>query len=1160
MALIHVFNGIEKKTTYTFNGRIKDFIENIDFNNSIILKGGERITPDYNVEENDTIYIRHLPTAATSLGIGAIAAIIVGGTALLTAGIYGGVKLYKLTENLEKLQEDAEKAAKAATQTEKLPYVRGARNQPATGRGFPYAIGESLMTPYRLCPAHYTLDGDIGEKQYYNAVLEVAYNDILIKKIKLGETTIKQFSEETPQNGIYQWDAGTYYDESNVIEIRQNGDFITEDFNKKIVLNEINTEIPHQHVAIGTSIADRQKIEKEWKDGIVQQCAPYAQKVEVIVLLDGLQQLNDNGELQKSKIELQVQWTNNPDAENPTWHDFTRGFKQKINYSNTFEYLSKKQMRFIATQEFTAAQSYGKKISIRVIRKTPRAASNARDTIYLMGVQTYCYDNKKSNSNELIAAKVLEDRERDKCCRIGVRIAANNNTDGFLDAISVIESGCARTWNGTEWSTDKTPTRNLAAWVLEILTSPHHIPSQYDDDELDLESFGQWYEYCAQEGYNADGIVTEGAPKRELIETLCQNGNATLVYSPFSGKIEVAIDNGRDYSIALLNSDNIVNISTNKTFKRKTDGRKVKYINRAADYEVDNVIFMGNGETYDPAIHTLSEIALKYVTDHDHAFKIAWRQNAEEKAQPRVITLQTSPDAAYYPLYSRVELQHRTLKNGIANATIKNIQFANNLLNKIILNNPVTFPAGVNCGVIINCVSNRGHGVLPVKVTGSGTTDELQVISVIGIDAPLLPSAGNSLSFGELDENGEFKLVTSSMKIVDVEENGQTYNLTLVDYNPALYNYGDIPEYKSNISPAPNNRIVTIEQQREYVTLGESQATASEAAQAAVDTVIKGARFTNIYKIRPVENSLEDIIAKMDADARNASASISMSADEILLQVADMERGLVGLLDVQAGAVTALVEGGGTSGQMSLSLNLPVMITEETRLQLVTASSAETVNAVYTRIDGTDFYGIDPAATQTEIKTLWDAAVNARLLASQIELQADQIYIDGDVIVNENRKIKAAIIEVDEITAGLVKTTDIQSGSGTFTGLKADSAEFTNVKMTGEVDITRGISVRKIANLNSSESPSELYNKINNIEHNNKTYMAIGEIGIKTSNATYILNVYNIEFTDTYINIELSKNGQYKKLRLTPTSAKLIDYNPAPEENVTLIENYYILV
>ena len=1019
MALIHVFDGVTKKTTYTFCGRIRDHIEGIDWEHSVLLRGGYRISPDYEVQPDDIVFVRRTPAAVST------AVIAVTATVAVVAGIVAGVALYNSLKAQDEMEEAERMSRAAAEGVNKLPFIRGARNQAATGRSFPYAIGESLMTPYRLGSPFYTIAGTRGEEQFYNVVLEVAFNDILIKKIRMGETDIKTFSDTAPQNGQYSWDKGVYYDARNLIEIRQTGAFTEDSFNSKKVLTELTKQIPH--APHSDNAEEQAKNTEEWQTGVVQDCASNTMSVDVIVLFDGLQKYQDS-EWRSQTVTLSPQWTNAANPQESDWHDFTYGFNQNGTYSNTFTYNTKEQMRYLARQDFSAAQAYGKQIKIRVRRMTERAESSAKDTVYLLAVQSTCYDPKQSSASSLITAPLIDAYQRDKCTRIGIRVAANQNTEGQLDAFSVIEQGCARTWNGSAWSQTKTPTSNLAAWALELLTSPHHKPSKYLDSELDLDSFGAWYEYCAEQGFRADGVITNNTRKRNVLDTLCTNGNAALVYNNFTGLMEVAIDNGRDYSVALLNSENIVSISTLKEFKRKTTGKKVTYINSAANYDPDSVIFMRDEAGYDPASDTLTEESLQFVTTYNHAYKIAWRKMAEELIQPRVVTVKAGMESAYYPLYSRVELQHKSLKIGIAHGVIKSLEWRNSYLQKIVLVGYVNFPANTACGVIINCVSDNGRGVLPLKVTGTGRTNTLTVTTTLRNNAPVIPAAGNLLSFGALDGDGEFTTVTRPMKITNTEQDNEGFTLTLVDYKPELYEYGTLPNYTTNISRQINPVPFPVNQQRNYIQLGDAQALTADSVQAAVDTVTHGQRFTNIYKVRPAETTLDEIIAKIDDDARNQTASISISEEEILLQVENVEKGLVGLIDIQAGAVTALVEGGGASGQMSLTLNLPVLIDATTYAKLVQASTAQKVAAVYALLDGTSGagarYAIKGNATDADVKALWDDAVDDGLLASQIELEADQIYINGDVIVNDEKKIKAAMIDVQNLLASDITVKD----------------------------------------------------------------------------------------------------------------------------------------
>jgi hypothetical protein len=163
--------------------------------------------------------------------------------------------------------------------------------------------------------------------------------------------------------------------------------------------------------------------------------------------------------------------------------------------------------------------------------------------------------------------------------------------------------------------------------------------------------------------------------------------------------------------------------------------------------------------------------------------------------------------------------------------------------------------------------------------------------------------------------------------------------------------------------------------------------------------------------------SADEILLQVESLDAQQRAFIAITKDQILEQVDDMAQELTGLIDVQAGAVSAIVEGGGAAGQMSLSLNLPVMIDATKRAQLVTASTEAKVAAVYALVEDTDYYAIKPSASNADVKALWDDAVTAGLIASQIELQADQIYLNGEVIVNNDSKIKAALIDVENLLA-----------------------------------------------------------------------------------------------------------------------------------------------
>lgn len=811
--MVLLYEGVGKECEkYRFTGRIRDNVR-INFEEFIILKNGERLTPDYEVREDDLIYIRKLPKGTTA----AIVMAVVGVVAAVGAGVYSYIQQKKINDMNEKLQDNQRKL-QAGSQVNKLPYVRGAANRMATGETFPYIIGETLFTPYKLSPDHIEVSGTDGSELFYYLILNTGFSDLVYKKLFLGNAEIKTWAENAPQNGVYSFDQGAYYDDDNRIELRQTGAFVTDGFEKKIAMAQYMEEIPHRHLPDDATPAEAQEIEDEWRTGLVKQLAGKAMGVEVIIMFDGLRRFDsDAGTWYSQSCTLQVQWTNKSNPQEGDWVDFTNGFNQNGTYSNVFTRNIQKQIRFCARQDFTAAQAYGKDISIRVRRTTPKAKENARDTVYLLAVQTTCYGAGSTDST-LVPALPLVEELRDKCSRVGIKVRSTNATDGHLDSFSVIVSGCARTWDSFnhEWSLTKTPTRNLAAWVLEIETSDIHSPSQYNDSEFDLDSFGAWYEYCESLGIYADGAITTSSTKKATIDTLVANGNAALVYNEFTGKIEVCIDSGRDYCVGLVTPDNILSMNATKQVKRLADGKRVSYVNRDANYETDTITFMRDGGDYDPEHDILSPVSLSFITNYTQAFRQIWRQMAEEIARPLSVTAKLGPMGAFYRLFDCLQVQHPALSIGLGHGTIKMLGVDdNNIIKQIQLAGWVEFPESGDCGIIINCSSTGG--VLPVQVTGHGKTNILTLVDVIHEDDPIAPSLGDTLSFGVLND-GAFDYVSQKMLITNIAPANEGCTVTLVPYNDAVYQYGALPEYHSNITPRPEGTTLTLEDVREYVS------------------------------------------------------------------------------------------------------------------------------------------------------------------------------------------------------------------------------------------------------------------------------------------------------------------------------------------------------
>ena len=1010
---------IEVKAGQTIREALPDF----DLENAIILINGKIKNPGYRLKENDTVMIRLTPGSTTAVMITLIIVAVVA----VGAGVAGGIAAYKAKLAAEKAQEELEKVKRLTNKSDidNRPFLRGASNTLATGNSQPYIIGRHFFTPYLLSSPFYKITGTDGADEYTYTVLECGFNQQIIQKLAIDDIVIKSFSQTSPQEGAFNLDTGIFA-EDGLVEIAQDGALLTElpALNYKTESKACNDEIPHD----SDVVAGTQKY-------LTYTLNPYAKDVDIAITFPyGLYAMNDDGD----KIETQTTITPQYSLDGgSTWTDFT--FDNNGTATNTFKRnVSTKELRYVAHKDFTLANystlyANGKKaIYIRIRNNGNAGDSMIHNDCYVLYYQSVCFDPDKS-ADELIPCKIVEDRERAFCTILGLKLKATKINEDKLKKINIISHGVARTWNGTEWSSTKSATRNPAAWVLEIETSDSHPASKYLDSEIDLDSFGDYYEWCELNGYKFDYVITQNMKKDDVLNYIMEATGA-CIYTDIYGRRAVAFDHPQENALAVYNPQNIIDIQNKKTFGRITDALRIKWVNSSDDlFQEDTYLLMREVDGVPLTLNEnsiIKDVTVTGITTFDHIVKYARRLMAVEILRPKTTIIEVGNEGIFYTPLSKILIQDDSLKIGIGKGyTIRECVWQSGLLKKIYTNELLTFDPQKSYGIIVNCYSIDDGKPVAIKVTGTGTTDELTVITPIRSSAAFKPESGNIFSFGELDTDGEFSKVTNEYLIGDIKRSDKGFNLELVNYNEAIYDSGTIPEYKSNITKKATAEkkgipadAVTHEELLETVATVDG----TKAAQEAANEVVHGIHFTNVHRIRDMELSLEEVIAKMDDDRQSLSASISISEDEILLRVDDMERELVGLIDVQAGAVTALVEGGGATGQMSLSLELPVMIDATTRAQFVQASTEAKVAAVYAQLEGTSGavirYAIKGNASNAAVKALWDDAVAGALIASQIDLTATQIHInaqnvqiDGETIISNAKKIKAALIEVDEL-------------------------------------------------------------------------------------------------------------------------------------------------
>lgn len=787
MGRISVYDTLTAEhTNYNANGKLKDIFPEINFKHSLVLKAGNRIDENYEVQPDDVLYVRKVPGAVTTIAIVAVAVAVVAVGVGVGATVYANKKSEEARKEMEKAQRNAQNQAQQAQQ---LPFIRGAKNKNALGNPVQFVMGSVYNTPYNLTNGFYSIDGTDGVNSYYNAVFSAGYGAQKVTDILIGNETL--VSDQSGISGEVDFDSQVYEGRA---EVRQPGqDMTLTNCNYKVSSTYSGAELKHDYGQDAVPVT--------------VQAASNAYKIQVCIAFSCLRSYDSENEVWTERTAVVRPYWSNDGGQ--SWNEFT--FEGSTN--NTFTKNSNKTIRFVATKNFTAQESYGKDILIKVVKETPKAESGTQEDCSLLWYQTFCYDAALSSANTLEPCYVVEDQLKDKLTRVAYRIIANDSTENMLDELHILSQGLARTWSNNAWSQTKTPTRNVADWILEVLTTDIHEPSKFDDDEIYLPSFGALHDYCATNEFYCDGIVSESIKKKDLIEKLLTICNSTLIINA-DGLLEVCIDKEETNPVALLNSENIISMTWSKSLARKLDGKKVTFTNRDS-WTVDTFYSMLDGGSYDYATDQVDSLALDYVTTYNHAYKLAQRKLREIQLMPQTMEVDVGSEGDFYPLYSTVLMQLPQLLQGLRSSVIKHVYYnTSNQITKIDISDAVDFVSGSRYGVVIQAMNDYGFKLISAEVTGTERTRTLTFSAPLTPDQSLIvPTLGNHLSFGLLDSNHGFTKVTHTMKIYGIKPNGKSgYVLTLRNYDPDVYSYGGpIPAYKSNVTrPQEGNRGVNV--------------------------------------------------------------------------------------------------------------------------------------------------------------------------------------------------------------------------------------------------------------------------------------------------------------------------------------------------------------
>lgn len=638
--------------------------------------------------------------------------------------------------------------------------------------------------------AHYEKDNT----EYNYRVLQAGFADQAIEEIRADDEVLIKFNP--PVTSVDSFLSSTLFQDSR-LEICENGEaFKNENFNFKMDVQEVGTEL---------------KLSDDENYSDLEYTVPVNTKSIYIPLEfpSGLYTTNDNGSRSSRKIETLVQYSTDGGA---TYKNLQTQFGR----NGAIEDNNRSDLYFVLEHTFTDSEilnavKNGQPIKIKISCLTPKTEKgNTCDTMQIVKIRSRLIDEKKARTKNLIEyAPLLDKKIDDLSVKIGLCLKATATNKDKAGKIQIVTCGMARIWskNSRVWSTEKKATRNPASWLLEVLTSKTHPASKLSDEEIDLESFGDLYEYCEKNALNIDLVISTGDTKENILKKILETANAGL-YRSIYGKLAVAVDDKKTNAVAILNQQNLISFSAEKSLARNVDGYRVTFT-ESQFWKEDTQVFMRDGSDYAdaPADVQIEELKIDSFTadsssgNFSQVYKTIRRKINADILRAHTYSLEIGKEGYFFPLFSKIKIQHPALYTGLGSSVIKRIIVSGQKITALELYSPVQYSKDARYGAVIQCVNKNYSRILNVEYTAENEESTvINLVSPISVSAETVPAVDNILSFGTLSSDGSFKTITNEMTVTEIKPTSNGYRITGVDYSDSLFEYGSIPRYECNLT------------------------------------------------------------------------------------------------------------------------------------------------------------------------------------------------------------------------------------------------------------------------------------------------------------------------------------------------------------------------
>lgn len=181
--------------------------------------------------------------------------------------------------------------------------------------------------------------------------------------------------------------------------------------------------------------------------------------------------------------------------------------------------------------------------------------------------------------------------------QIAFEATAYKGLSGTLKKFNYIAEAIIPIWNGTNWNT-RANTSNPAAVIRYLLTDDSVNPRAESVNHIDNDSLVEYYNWCEQSGYKADGVIAEACKIGEVINAILQNSQTAMI-PLYNGKHTFVTDKPNKIPIGLFNMHNSWNFKWTPNVGRQTEAIRASFVENDDWTEDELTLYWYNGQVND---------------------------------------------------------------------------------------------------------------------------------------------------------------------------------------------------------------------------------------------------------------------------------------------------------------------------------------------------------------------------------------------------------------------------------------------------------------------------------------------------------------------------------------------------------------------------------